>query len=180
MTMEIQEVNPKPVEKSPFVDMQEDKTRAISKKTRFQVKKIDFNLEGHDQNGTSSHEDAAEDTDRLCNDDNQASSYDTQYLKSLRNYTREPLPRAAHYRNTLTMNTHHDRPTLDELHDPSATISPDTHKVNFKFKILNFLFILMHLLYEIDSPCRAMEKKKQVTLPKPAEPLSWDGFKVFS
>lgn len=59
------------------------------------------------------------------------STYDTHNVKSLRHYTREPLPRAAHYRDIRSIHTHQDRPTLDDLHNPPITVvSPDSCKVS--------------------------------------------------
>lgn len=113
----------------PFLAQSQEQPVKVSKRTRFQVKQSDIH-DDHEANESSANGNGAEDTDRLCDDDNVANSYDTQYLKSLRYYTQEPLPRAAHYRNTLTMHTHHDRPSLDQLHDPSATIIPDQFKVS--------------------------------------------------
>ncbi|RWS07512.1 hypothetical protein B4U79_12041 [Dinothrombium tinctorium] len=43
------------------------------------------------------------------------STYDTRYMRSLRHYTREPLPRASHYRDVRSIHRHLDRPTLDDL-----------------------------------------------------------------
>jgi hypothetical protein len=124
--------NMKPDEDTPFLEQQSSEPVKVTKRTRFQVKQSDINVEHNEADDSIVNENGAEDTDRLCDDDNVANSYDTQYLKSLRYYTREPLPRAAHYRNTLTMHTHHDRPSLDQLHDPSATISPDSFKVTIQ------------------------------------------------
>lgn len=116
-------------EDAPFLG---NETSESAKKTRFQVKKIDFNLSDQkkdkeeEQSSTHSTE-SGEQTEELG--DKNGASYETQYLKSLRNYTREALPRVAHYRNTLTMHTHHDRPTLEELHNPSVTLSPSSLKL---------------------------------------------------
>ena len=45
-------------------------------------------------------------------------TYNTMYLKSLRNYlTRDVLPDERHYRNQLSIRKKFARPTLEELHE---------------------------------------------------------------
>lgn len=109
------------------------------KKTRFKVKKIDFTMRDKStgekpgqpdaSDGGGKSEAAAAGKDRKSSqqsanssaDASQAGSeneYNTHNMKSLRHYTREPLPKVAHYRNTLSLHTHQNRPSLDELHNP--------------------------------------------------------------
>lgn len=108
------------------------------KKTRFKVKKIDFTMrdkstkstgEKPGQSGASDQPASGGKPERKGSqqsanssaDASQAGSeneYNTHNMKSLRHYTREPLPKVAHYRNTLSLHTHQNRPSLDELHNP--------------------------------------------------------------
>lgn len=69
------------------------------------------------------------------------STYDTHNIRSLRHMTREPLPRAAHYRDVRSIHTHLDRPTLDELHNP-----PDTVSVRGSLKVGMFKIRKNHVL----------------------------------
>ena len=71
---------------------------ASAKKTRFKVKKIDFTM-----NDQSNDEEVRKDGDKERKSSTNSSTneshagseneYNTQYLKSLRHYTREPLPK---------------------------------------------------------------------------------------
>ena len=53
---------------------------------------------------------------------NSTTLYDTRNLKSFRQYTRDALPRADHYRNILSVHGHLSRPTMDELHGIQASV----------------------------------------------------------
>lgn len=102
------------------------------KKTRFKVKKIDFTM--RDKSGDKS-ESAGAGKERKSSQQSTNSSanasqagseneYNSRAQQSLRHYTREPLPKVAHYRNTLSLHTHQNRPSLDELHNPVPFDSP--------------------------------------------------------
>ena len=97
------------------------------KKTRFKVRKIDFTMrDKSDQPETAGAAKESAGKDRKSSQQStnssanasQAGSENEYNMKSLRHYTREPLPKAAHYRNTLSLHTHQNRPSLDELHNP--------------------------------------------------------------
>lgn len=102
------------------------------KQSRFHVAKVDFAADTP-KNKHECDEEMAERQPLSPNKDQTGSdgdlSYDTHNVRSLRHYTREALPRVDHYRNVMSIHGQLNRPTLDELHNPSLTISP-SHKVS--------------------------------------------------
>lgn len=91
------------------------------KQSRFQVAKVDF-ASDTPKCKFSSDVDEAE-RQPLTEQNQTTSAYDTHNVRSLRHYTREALPRADHYRNVMSVHGQMNRPTLDELHHPSLTMS---------------------------------------------------------
>ncbi|KFM67561.1 hypothetical protein X975_18511, partial [Stegodyphus mimosarum] len=114
-----------------WIEMERKTSLTDPKTTRFQVAKVDFAADTP-KCKFANDADAAE--RQPLTDQNQTTSgsdgdrYDTHNVRSLRHYTREALPRVDHYRNVMSIHGQLNRPTLDELHDPSLTTSPD-HKV---------------------------------------------------
>ncbi|GFY52978.1 solute carrier family 12 member 2 [Trichonephila inaurata madagascariensis] len=111
-----------------WIEMERKTSLTDPKHSRFQVAKVDF-ASDTPKCKFANDADAAERqplTDSVSNADGDR-SYDTHNVRSLRHYTREALPRADHYRNVMSVHGQLNRPTLDELHDPSLSTSPD-HK----------------------------------------------------
>lgn len=123
-----------------WIEMNRKLSLTDPKHSRFQVAKVDFAADTP-RNKYDSDVDAAE-RQPLAPDQNQSASvsdgdmYDTHNVRSLRHYTREALPRADHYRNVMSVHGQLNRPTLDELHNPSFSLSPD-HKVSQYFIKIN-------------------------------------------
>lgn len=68
------------------------------------------------------------------NQETDAGSYDTHYLKSLRHYlTRDVLPKDSHYRNLDALVESSSRPTLDELHGTNRELEKEVSRF-FKVK----------------------------------------------
>ena len=66
-------------------------------------------------------------------------TYNTMYLKSLRNYlTRDVLPDERHYRNQLSIRKKFARPTLEELHEDQE--NGNLLKKQVLWSCPNFLF----------------------------------------
>ena len=117
-----------------WIEMNRKLSLTDPKQSRFHVAKVDFAAD----TPKNKHE-CDEETERQLlsssdKDQNNAGSdgdlsYDTHNVRSLRHYTREALPRVDHYRNVMSIHGQLNRPTLDELHNPSLTISP-SHKVS--------------------------------------------------
>lgn len=84
--------------------------------SRFKVAKVDFDVERENQSVADDRNEEGTYQLQLTHNSNYSNSYDTHNLKSLRQYTREALPRLDHYRNILSLHAHISRPTLDELH----------------------------------------------------------------
>uniref|UniRef100_T1DFY4 Putative Na/K/Cl transporter n=1 Tax=Cupiennius salei TaxID=6928 RepID=T1DFY4_CUPSA len=121
-----------------WVEMERKISFSDPKHSRFQVAKVDFAADTH-KNKYACNADEAE-SQPLAGDQNETNigsdgdgSYDTHNVRSLRHYTREALPRADHYRNVMSVHGQLNRPTLDELHNASLTISPD-HKYSKRHK----------------------------------------------
>ena len=84
-------------------EQSEELATAALKNTRFKVKKIDFTMKdqsnGNEKSDTNKKDgDRKSSTNSSVNGSEQAGSeneYNTQYLKSLRHYTREPLPKVS-------------------------------------------------------------------------------------
>lgn len=111
---------------------------SLVKKTRFKVKKIDFTMSKNQQSSKNDADKERKTSTNSSDNNSQAGESEcntTQHLKSLRHYTREPLPKVSHYRNTLSLNTHQNRPSLDELHNPvpiDSTFSRFTKSIRRK------------------------------------------------
>jgi len=111
------------------VFLEDDKKNSKSslnrnKRSRFQVAKVDF-MPNNDPKANK-HLETEEDEDNINNE-----IYDTHNMSNCPHFTREPFPRASHYRDILSIHTHRDRPTLDELHNPQITVlTPDGSKVS--------------------------------------------------
>ncbi|XP_067144438.1 solute carrier family 12 member 2-like isoform X2 [Centruroides vittatus] len=93
--------------------------------SRFKVAKVDFDVENQDQSVADDRNEEGTYQLQLTHNSNYSNSYDTHNLKSLRQYTREALPRLDHYRNILSIHAHISRPTLDELHLGNGSIVGD-------------------------------------------------------
>ncbi|XP_054715236.1 solute carrier family 12 member 2-like [Uloborus diversus] len=119
-----------------WIEMERKTSLTDPKISRFQVAKVDFAADTP-KCKFADDSDAAERqplTDpNQANGDSDGERYDTHNVRSLRHYTREALPRADHYRNVMSVHGQLNRPTLDELHDPSLTMSPD-HKYSKRNK----------------------------------------------
>lgn len=116
-----------------WIEMNRKISFSDPKHSRFQVAKVDFAADTP-KNKYVCDADAAErqplaDQNQVTSGSDGDLSYDTHNVRSLRHYTREALPRADHYRNIMSVHGQLNRPTLDELHNPSLTLSPD-HKVS--------------------------------------------------
>lgn len=128
-------------ESGDWIEMDRKLSLTDSKQSRFQVAKVDFAADTP-KNKYACDSDAAErqplaeQSQATGGSDYDISSYNTHNVRSLRHYTREALPRVDHYRNVMSIHGQLNRPTLDELHNPSLTISPDP-KVR---KILYFMW----------------------------------------
>ncbi|KAH6937546.1 hypothetical protein HPB50_001699 [Hyalomma asiaticum] len=111
-----------------WIKMDDRKDNPSKKQSRFQVAKVDFAVEKH-SDGESSNEGDDLDQDGDGQPDgqswNNACTYDTHNVRSLRHYTREALPRLDHYRNIMSVHGHMERPTLDELHNATLSLLPD-------------------------------------------------------
>lgn len=119
-----------------WMEMERKTSMSDPKHSRFQVAKVDF---ASDTPKCKFAADTDEAERQPLTDQNQMSSsgdadrYDTHNVRSLRHYTREALPRADHYRNVMSVHGQLNRPTLDELHDPSMSMSPD-HKFSKRLR----------------------------------------------
>lgn len=117
-----------------WIEMERKTSLTDPKHSRFQVAKVDF-ASDTPKCKFANDADAAEMqplTDPVSTADGDR-SYDTHNVRSLRHYTREALPRADHYRNVMSVHGQLNRPTLDELHDPSLSTLPD-HKYSKRHK----------------------------------------------
>lgn len=101
------------------------------RRARFQVNLVEG---GKDENGE-------DETDRLCEDEEDDDNLDHGYVKSFRHMTREALPRLDNYRNIMSIQAAY-RPTLDELHN--ATIPG---KVSYILVFLRCLLMLNRLAF---------------------------------
>ncbi|GIY35645.1 solute carrier family 12 member 2 [Caerostris darwini] len=119
-----------------WVEMERKTSLTDPKHSRFQVAKVDFASDTPKCKFAADADTAERQplTD-MANSGDCERTYDTHNVRSLRHYTREALPRADHYRNVMSVHGQLNRPTLDELHNPSLSMSPD-HKVIFFFKYI--------------------------------------------
>lgn len=112
-----------------WIEMDGKPLRGDQKHSRFQVAKVDFAADSTSKRKYAGDPDSAESQPLTDVDQSSptmhSSGYDTHNIRSLRHYTREALPRVDHYRNIMSVHGHLNRPTLDELHDPSLTMSPE-------------------------------------------------------
>ncbi|XP_055947587.1 solute carrier family 12 member 3-like [Argiope bruennichi] len=117
-----------------WIEMERKPSITDPKHSRFQVAKVDFASDTPKYKYANNSDEAERQplTDMSNNVDCDR-SYDTHNVRSLRHYTREALPRADHYRNVMSVHGQLNRPTLDELLDPSVTMSPD-HKYSKRAK----------------------------------------------
>ncbi|XP_071039917.1 solute carrier family 12 member 2 [Parasteatoda tepidariorum] len=126
-----------------WIEMTRKTSLTDPKHSRFQVAKVDFAADTP-KCKFANDTDVAERqplTDQQNTADSDGDRYDTHNVRSLRHYTREALPRADHYRNVMSVHGQLNRPTLDELHNPGMSISPDKHlkrgKTVDEIRILN-------------------------------------------
>ncbi len=98
------------------------------KKARFSVANVDSNsdsgrtdtekVDSDSEERSPEHESGSRNRSRTNSQTVAQQTYNTLYLKSLRNYlTRDALPDERHYRNQLSIKRKFLRPTLEELHE---------------------------------------------------------------
>jgi len=114
----------------------------LHKKARFSVNNIDVHSDStktdsekvDSESEKSSHEnDEIRDRARTNSQSMNQQTYNTLYLKSLRNYlTRDALPDERHYRNQLSIRRKFLRPTMDELHEEQEKLELFKKTVGFK------------------------------------------------
>ncbi|RWS30581.1 solute carrier family 12 member 2-like protein [Leptotrombidium deliense] len=98
-------------------------------RSRFQVAKVDFaNIPEASISETGDDKSSGAGTQSPSHHSIDYSTYDTHNVRSLRHYTREPLPRASHYRDVRSIHRHLDRPTLDDLLHNRYNASDDKYK----------------------------------------------------
>lgn len=112
----------------------------LQKKPRFSIATIDLsNINGTNADSDNKAENELnEDREERSRADPESinqHTYNTLYLKSLRNYlTREALPDERHYRNQLSIRKKFLRPTLEELHHEQEKLDLLNKQVNQKIR----------------------------------------------
>ncbi|XP_023217503.1 solute carrier family 12 member 2-like [Centruroides sculpturatus] len=122
-----------------WIEMDGKGSKSDPKQSRFQVAKVDFVNETTPLTHASRDDGDGEKTNGSENGRGQSpthhstyNTYDTHNIQSLRHYTREALPRLDHYRNIMSVHGHLNRPTLDELHNATLTMSQDNKRYSYK------------------------------------------------
>lgn len=122
-----------------WIEMDGKGSKTDPKQSRFQVAKVDFVNETTPLTHASRDDGDGDKTSGSENGRGQSpthhstyNTYDTHNIQSLRHYTREALPRLDHYRNIMSVHGHLNRPTLDELHNATLTMSQENKRYSYK------------------------------------------------
>lgn len=151
----------------------------LQKKARFSVNNIDMYSDStktdSDKVDTESEKSCHEshetrDRARTNSQSMNQQTYNTLYLKSLRNYlTRDALPDERHYRNQLSIRRKFLRPTMDELHDEQEKLELFKKVVIFSYTTPPKLLKLCHDRIIFRTSKRLKVRRMKI---KPKEKLS--------